>query len=591
MTMRVQERDIASFVRNYTSNIQSAGESRKINIRFNSSNDSINLFIDPEKMDKIFMNLLSNALKFTGRGGVITISLLEDNDNCRIIIEDTGEGIPEKSINTIFDRFSQADTSATRKHEGTGIGLALAKELVEMHYGTIAVTSRYIKDHPDEHGSVFTITLPKGSAHFANNANVKFIEKSDLDDCVKDHRFIGMREMEELRIRDASDASCESIEEPLTHGVKKTILVVDDNPDMRNFIKILLQKQYRVIHAENGEDGIRCARSQRPDLIVTDVMMPVMNGFEMTSIIKNDNELKTIPVIMLTADTELVSKVAGLEYGADDYLNKPFNSIELMTRISSLLKNYEYQQVIARRNRDIESELEVARMLQQRLLPESMPEISGYRAHAIYIPMDRVGGDFYDIEILEGCINIFIADVSGHGLPGAFLATVAKIALENITMRTTSNKVLYLLNNVITRHTVMSNYVTAFYALIDIKTNVMRFSCAGHVPPLLYRKKSNEFMELKAKGTPLGWFKNTQIEEKMIQLESGDRIVFYTDGITECSNPSNELFEDAKFQNTIREHSGLSAEEFSRELMKELEAYKGQNKFNDDITMVVLDVL
>ena len=128
---------------------------------------------------------------------------------------------------------------------------------------------------------------------------------------------------------------------------------------------------------------------------------------------------------------------------------------------------------------DIESELEVARLLQERLLPLSMPVISGYREHAIYIPMDKIGGDFYDIENRDGFINLFIADVSGHGLPGAFLATVTKIALENITNRTSSNKVLYQLNNVILGHTVQSNFVTAFFATIEIDTNIMRYALRG----------------------------------------------------------------------------------------------------------------
>lgn len=591
MTMRVLEGDIVSFARGYLTSMETVGKTRKIEMRFNSSADSIMLYFDPERLDKVFMNLLSNAFKFTEAGDVITITVSEDDDNCRVKVADTGEGIPEKSLGAIFERFNQADTASTRRHQGTGIGLALAKELVEMHGGTITAESRYIAEFPDNHGSIFTIALPKGRTHFENRTQVEIVENTGLDAFVKDYRVIGIREMAELKNDDTAPARSENIEHFPIRGDEKSILVVEDNADMRNFLKILLQKKYRVILAENGEEGILCARTHRPKLIITDVMMPVMSGFEMTAIIKNDEELKTTPVIMLTADTELVSKVAGLEFGADDYLHKPFNSIELMTRISSLLKNYEYQQIISSRNREIESELDVARMLQLRLLPASLPEIPGYNIHVLCISMDKVGGDFYDIERREDSVDIFIADVCGHGLPGAFLATVTKISFENITTRTTPANVMFLLNDVIRRYTVNSNFVTAFYAAIDITTRVIRYSCGGHVTPLLYRRKNDEFIELKAKGTLLGIFKNIKIEEKMIQLESGDRVFFYTDGITECTNPATVFFDEFRLRKSIKEHAGKTAEEFSHELMKELEAFKGEKTFDDDITMVVLDVL
>ncbi len=591
MTMKVLEGDIVSFTRGYITSMETVAKTRKIEMRFNSCADSMMLYFDPERLDKVLMNLLSNAFKFTENGGVISITVSEDDDYCRIIVADTGEGIPENGIDAIFERFAQANTASTRKNQGTGIGLALAKELVELHGGAITAESRYIADCPDNHGSVFTITLPKGKTHIENRTDVEIAENTSLDAFVKDYRAIGIREMTEFKNDDTDSAYCENTDDVPIRGDEKTILVVDDNTDMRNFLKILLQGKYRVILAVNGEEGIRCAREQRPNLIVTDVMMPVMSGFEMTSIIKNDEELKTTPVIMLTADTELMSKVAGLEFGADDYLHKPFNSLELITRISSLLKNYEYQQIISRRNQDIESELDVARMLQLRLLPGSIPEISGFQMHAEYIPMDKIGGDFYDIERRENFIDIFIADVSGHGLPGAFLATVTKIAYENITTRTTPEKVLHLLNTVIRRHTVKSNFVTALYSIIDIDTRIMRYSSAGHVPMFLYRKKNDEFIDLKAKGTILGCFKDIFIEEKTIQLESCDRVVFYTDGITECSSPGKVLFDEDRLQKSIREHAGKTAEDFSRKLMEELEAFKGEKKFDDDITIVVLDVL
>ena len=591
MILRVQEGNIVHFARHYLSSIELAAKSRNIKLEFNPSADFITIFFDPEKMDKVFMNLLSNALKFTGDEGTISISLMEDESFCYIKVADTGEGISEKNINTIFDRFSQADTTSTRKYEGTGIGLALVRELLELHGGSIEVESRYIENYRDNHGSVFTITIPKGIEHFEDSANITFTEKSDLEDYVKDYRSIGFHEIETARIKDTPFGATEIHEAHHESADRKTILVVEDNDDMRNFLKMLLQKQYRVVYAEDGEEGIRAARDQRPDLIVSDVMMPVMNGLDMTSIIKSNSELNTIPVILLTADTDLMNKVTGLENGADDYLHKPFNSLELLTRISSLLKNYENQKIISQRNRDIERELEVARLLQERLLPPSIPEIPGYHGHAVYIPVDKVGGDFYDIANRDGFLDVIIADVSGHGLPGAFLATVTKIALDNITDRNNSSEVLSRLNDVVLKYTVQSNFVTAFFASIDTAKNIMRYSSAGHPSPLIYRKKNDEFFELNAKGTLLGWLSDIQLAEKTIQLEPGDRIIFYTDGIYESKNSLNELFGEERLRKTIRGCAHLQAEKFSQELIREIEMFNGGSNFDDDITMVVLDVL
>ncbi len=255
------------------------------------------------------------------------------------------------------------------------------------------------------------------------------------------------------------------------------------------------------------------------------------------------------------------------------------------------MKNYENQKIISKRNKEIEHELEVARLLQKRLLPLSMPEISGYQSHAVYIPMDKVGGDFYETEDREGFLNIIIADVAGHGLPGAFLATITKIALDNITDRTDPKKVLVLLNEVILKYTVQSNFVTAFFASIDTSTNIMRYSSAGHFPPLVYRKKINDFFELSTKGTPLGLWNDVRSEEESIQLESEDRIIFYTDGIIESQNSLMEFFGDDRLKNSIKKHAAVSAEEFTENLMEEIETFNGSNNFEDDITMLVLDVI
>jgi serine phosphatase RsbU (regulator of sigma subunit) len=284
-------------------------------------------------------------------------------------------------------------------------------------------------------------------------------------------------------------------------------------------------------------------------------------------------------------------KIEGLEQGADDYLTKPFNSKELLTRIKTLLNNHEYQKLIRIRNLEMERDLEVARKLQQKLLPDSRPVIPGYELHSFYIPMDKVGGDFYDYRLRDDFIDIFIADVSGHGLPGAFLATLTKLALDNIRDRTSPSRVQVLLNDVITRSVVNSAFVTTFFCSIDMRSNVIKFTNAGHCPPIVYRKRSDEFIELHTVGNPLGWLKDLKLEEKDFQLERGDRIIFYTDGIIECRSGDRTIFGDENLREFIREHAGMNPNDFSDSLIDRLKAFTKSGIFDDDVTLVVLDVM
>jgi PAS domain S-box-containing protein len=590
MHIRVQEADIIIFMRNYVGSIKSAAESRGISVEFTCDSQSIpNLYLDLEKMDKIALNLLSNALKFTDRGGFIRVRVYDDDVYCFVEFTDDGIGIPADSLEMIFDRFGQADSLSSKRFEGTGIGLSLAREFVDMHGGKILVESRFIEDHPENHGSVFTVCLLKGREHFAAMEGVEFM-KGGPAGLSEQKRFTGMREMEDLKIAPEAPEA-QTVNAPAGRGHLKRILVVDDNPDMRELISTLLVVNYEVITAENGEDGLSKAAEYVPDLIITDVMMPVVNGYEMTRRIKSDDYLRSTPVLMLTAKADLAYKLEGLEYGADDYLTKPFNSKELLTRVKSLLNNYEYQRLIANRNLEIENDLDIARQILEKLLPDKIPEVSGFSSHVTYIPMDKIGGDFYDYEVRENNIFLFIADVSGHGLQAAFLSLITKMSLEGISERLSPRRVLYILNESICRSAVKSNFVTSFYAVIDIKNGTVRFANAGHPPALVYRKSTGEFFVLNARGIPLGWFRNTVIDDGTFHLVAGDRLVLYTDGLIECCNMNGMVFGEERLREMLSSFSGLSATEFSEMLMLVVREFKGRDSFDDDLTLLVLDML
>lgn len=586
MKMKIREVDMVSFIKSYVSSFSSAAESKGIKFIFEYPDSTVPVFIDTEKMDKILMNLFSNALKFTDKGGFIKIIISNSGGRCSVRFEDSGIGIPADKKETIFDRFSQVDSGSTRKYEGTGIGLALVKEFVELHGGSIDVESRTVNDFPEDHGTVFTVYLPEGDEHFRNNANVICLNPCDLEIAGEFQSSFNTWDTAEF-----SQWRTQEIQVTRSTGsCNPHILIVEDNKDMRNLLGSILNDQYNVHYAVNGEDGYALARRLKPDLIVSDVMMPVMNGYDMTQKIKSDPGLVRVPVILLTAKAEITNKIEGLEFGADDYLTKPFSSRELLTRIKSLLKTRNYELALEQRNREIEDDLKTARLIQIKLLPQVIPEVDGYSFYPLYIPMDEVGGDFYDYNVRSRYIEIFISDVSGHGLVSAFLSLIAKMALDSISQRDSCAWVLQILNKMLCKSTVNTNYMTAFFCLIDRETDKMIYSNAGHMPPIVYRDSSGSFFELRTGGKPLGLFEDLIHSEDEFQLEPGDRVLFYTDGIIECMNLNNDLYGERKFRDFISSNRAVEPEKLCTMLIDELKKFCGREKFGDDLCLLVFDV-
>ncbi|RKY92022.1 MAG: hypothetical protein DRQ01_06825, partial [Ignavibacteriae bacterium] len=349
LELKASKSNIVSFIKGITMSFESVAEGKDITLKVKSSNDEIEIYFDKEKMTKILTNLLSNAFKYTGEGGEITVAVTPThaefisasslsgeipkqsasggrNDNMiSICIKDSGIGISKEELPKLFDRFYQVDSSQTREHEGTGIGLALTKELVELHHGTISVDSKL--GDPDKVGTgwtEFTVDLPLGNKHLKDDEIVKTEEPT------KDDLIIDVKEF-------VLSAVVEGIDTEVISEDKNILLVVEDNADVREYIKDSLGEEFQIEEASNGEQGVRKAENIIPDLIISDIMMPKMDGNELTRILKNDERTSHIPIILLTAKSEQESKLEGLEAGADDYLTKPFDTKELQIRISNLI--------------------------------------------------------------------------------------------------------------------------------------------------------------------------------------------------------------------------------------------------------------
>ena len=260
---------------------------------------------------------------------MIEVSVLEakpdsmvNYGHVKIRVTNTGDGIPEDKLEKVFDRFYQADESVTRQYEGTGIGLALVKELVELHHGRVYADSTAGL-------TTFTVTLPTGREHLANHEIVKQPLQVIVNENVKSSEPI-----EEI----SEEIKPETVEKTETQTVDKLeILIVEDNPDLRSFIGSILAGDYKVIEAVDGVDGLEKAELNIPDLIVSDVMMPNMDGYELCKRLKSNKKTNHIPVVLLTAKASHENKMEGLETGADDYLIKPFEEDELKVRIKNLI--------------------------------------------------------------------------------------------------------------------------------------------------------------------------------------------------------------------------------------------------------------
>lgn len=312
--VHMQQGDMLAYLKYITASFDSYAASRDIRVHFLTEEQGIVMDYDPEKVLHIVSNLLSNAVKFTKDGGDVYVSVaIEAGENLLLKVKDTGIGIPTEKLAYIFDRFYQVDDSATRASEGTGIGLALTKELIKVLQGTIQVKSELGK------GTQFTIHLP-----------------ISRDAAIKEDALSHMVE-EKLNAFVPPPASSfapnlePEVEAPLT-------LIIEDNPDVRQYIAACLEEEYRLTFAENGQVGIDMALDLVPDLIISDVMMPEKDGFEVCEILKNNAHTSHIPIILLTAKADVESRLKGLQRGADAYLPKPFNRDELLIRMQKLLE-------------------------------------------------------------------------------------------------------------------------------------------------------------------------------------------------------------------------------------------------------------
>ena len=375
LRLRIDEHDLVAYLRGLLAQIRPLAQRKSIDLHFDSNVECAVAACDLERIERVFINLLSNATKFTSPKGNIWLSIEDIGDSIRISVKDDGAGFPADMAGRVFERFFQVDMAGTRKYGGTGIGLALAKELVELHGGKIFAESAAGR------GATFTVELFKDERHLPGNVIDRRERPRDLLDGKReadrglnewttqlalreDFRLLEIDEATEQRV---VDRDADELDRP------HTVLVVEDTPDIIRVIHLALHDHFRIFAAPDGKKGLELAIRELPNLIISDLMMPEIDGLELTRRLRVNPRTRHIPIVMLTARADLEDRVAGLDAGVNAYLTKPFSPRELLSTVRSLLGT-----------QDTTADL----LLSQRM--DSLEVVAAALAHEINNPLNYV---------------------------------------------------------------------------------------------------------------------------------------------------------------------------------------------------------
>ncbi len=373
-------------------------QDRGLTLRMSLPEDLPEVVVDAEKLDKVVTNLLSNACKFTEPGGSVLVKISAESDGdghgeARIAVRDTGIGIAEPDQERIFERFRQVDDGLARRYEGSGIGLALARELLEAMGGRLTVDSELGV------GSTFTAHLPLGTDHIRDQLLIAEHESRSAERALRERPAVVASTVRALQAETGAESGtrpeAEAAVDP-AHDERPLVVVVEDNPDMRALVTEVCAAAFRVRTAEDGEAGLALVRQTTPALVISDIMMPGLDGHALLARLRQDPETAGIPVMLLTAKAGPEKRVAGLESGADEYLTKPFDARELLARARNLVRLKRDERELARLNQELR---ELNRSLQDEVIRQSTAadralQLQRYLPPALAEKVLREGGRF-----------------------------------------------------------------------------------------------------------------------------------------------------------------------------------------------------
>jgi phosphoserine phosphatase RsbU/P len=393
------------------------------------------------------------------------------------------------------------------------------------------------------------------------------------------------------------------------------ILVVDDTPhNVKLLTDLLGVKGYAVSSAANGEEAIACIAADCPDLVLLDVVMPGLSGYDVCRAIRADPTTGILPVVMVTALDPTTERVKGLEAGADDFLTKPINQAELLARVRSLLRikslydtvqeqaaqlaawNTELERRVTEqveqlgRLSRLEHELSLASEIQKSMLPRAVPLLEGYEFSAHMIPAKSVGGDFYDfIPLGEGLLGIAVGDVSDKGIPAAlFMAMVRSLLRAEAHPGRSLQKVLRSVNHHLMDMNEKEMFVTVLFGILNCATHQFQYVRAGHEVPIIFDAQGSFKRLLKTNGQALGVFEEITLDEKTVELSKGSMLVLCSDGIPEAPNRQNISFGYDGIARSVGRMPGASAQAVCDELIRAVVEHQAGSLQHDDMTVVIL---
>jgi sigma-B regulation protein RsbU (phosphoserine phosphatase) len=371
----------------------------------------------------------------------------------------------------------------------------------------------------------------------------------------------------------------------------ESILLVDDNQANLQMLFQLLEKSVggKLLVAKNGETALNIARKIKPDLVLLDIMMPGIDGFEVCRRLKADPATRPIPVIFLSALDETADKVKGLQLGAVDYVSKPFQAEEVIARVNTHLTIHRLNREVQEQHDQLEHELKVVSELQRRLLPESLPSTPGLRLAVHYDTSRYAGGDYYDVVALpDGRCGLLVADSEGHSAPATVMMAMTCALFRSCPqLHDRPEKVLDFVNTNLCKVN-KESFVTAIYAVYDGTRHTLRIARAGHPPPILFRPAQGRAREVPCEGVfMMGFDPYEQIPVAEIHLEPGDRVLLYTDGVSERFNADKQPYGEERLCRQTERPGVDGPAAVVDGILQDLEAFSAGRPPDDDQTLVM----
>ena len=385
---------------------------------------------------------------------------------------------------------------------------------------------------------------------------------------------------------------------------RERILIIDDNRNDAMLVRRVLEQRshYEVRYASSGDEGLKMAHEEIPDCILVDYRMPGIDGYEVSRLVKSDPRLRSVPILMLTGADAPQNLVDGLEAGADDYVTKGSDMDVIMARVKALLRVKAYQDQILRLydekaeaneritalNNRLNSDLQFARRVQEALLPQRSFHSSEVEIRSAYIPSDTLSGDFYDYFTIGDALYVFMADVSGHGLPAAILVSLLKSYLHSEAVDSESPAgFMAALNEFLFTASLPSQFATAQLFMFEADQRAMRVTNAAHPPFLLYQKKEAKVVLFEQPGHLLGAMTGRDYDEARIPISSGDIFFSYTDGLTDRRTAEGEFYSTDRIARIIEEDDGENLERLYDKVYTDVTAFQATDEFKDDIAFLL----